>query len=93
MFSGEAGVPVAIVVALDDDVGKNVGVSCRVELSAGIGREAADAGSGFCDALDIGAKSPGDLRMALAGEILKVIADNFVFDRVPAGRALQLQQK
>ena len=93
MLAGEPGFQVAVIVAFDDHIGKDVGVSRGIEIAAGIRREAADPGSGFGDAFDAGAERLGDLRVALAGEILEVIADDLVFDGLRAALAFELQQQ
>ena len=93
MFAGEPSIPISIIIALNDDIRQNVGIAGRVIFAARIGGQTTNARGSFGDALDGGAKCAGDLRMALAGEILQMIADDFVFDGVLAGGAFELQQQ
>ena len=80
VLAGEPCAPSAIVVALDDDVGEDVGIAGGIELAAGVRGKATDVVCRLGDALDRGAQCAGDLRMAFPGQILQVVADNLVFE-------------
>lgn len=93
VFAGEACGPAAVVVAFDDDVWEDVGVSGGIEVAAGVWGEAADAAGGFVDAFDAGAEGAGDEGVAFAGEVFEVIADDAVFDGFGAGGAFELEEE
>ena len=54
MFAGEAGIPVAVVVAFDDDIRQDVGVAGGIVFAAGVRCQAADPRGGLGDALPAG---------------------------------------